>query len=89
MTRAIHTHLIRIGNSQGIRIPKALIEQARLSGDIELVVQNNELVIRAAPNHPRQSWLEALTRMAERGDDALLDADQLGPSDWDQTEWEW
>ena len=43
----------------------------------------------AAPNHPRQGWLEALTRMAERGDDALLDADQLGPSEWDQTEWEW
>jgi antitoxin component of MazEF toxin-antitoxin module len=35
-------HLVKIGNSQGIRIPKPLIQQARLEGkelDIKLVNQ--------------------------------------------------
>jgi antitoxin component of MazEF toxin-antitoxin module len=29
------TNLIQIGNSKGIRIPKSLIEQYQLSGEIE------------------------------------------------------
>jgi antitoxin MazE len=89
MTKAIHTRLIRIGNSQGIRIPKALIEQARLTGDVELLVQNNQLVVRPAPAHPRTGWENALRSMAEHGDDSLLDAEHLGSSEWDETEWEW
>jgi antitoxin MazE len=40
------THLIRIGNSQGIRIPKLLIEQANLQGrELELEVMNGGLFI--------------------------------------------
>ncbi len=41
MSNAVRTHLISIGNSQGIRIPKALIEQATLSGDVETLVEDN------------------------------------------------
>ena len=41
--------IIPIGNSQGIRIPKPLIEQACLKGDVEIDVQNGCLVIK--PTH--------------------------------------
>ncbi len=34
-------------------------------------------------------WPEAFRRMAERGDDALLDADLASSSQWDEEEWEW
>ena len=66
------TRIVRIGNSQGIRIPKLLIEQAGLSGEVEVIVRNNSLVIRAAA-HPRAGWAAAFQKMAERGDDRLLD----------------
>jgi antitoxin MazE len=88
MANAIRTHLIHIGNSQGIRIPKTLIEQAGLRDNVELLVENDQLVVRAA-THPRAGWEEALRVMAERGDDALLDAEPLGLSAWDETEWQW
>jgi antitoxin component of MazEF toxin-antitoxin module len=42
------THIVRIGNSQAVRIPKALLEQAGLSGEVEIRVEGNSLVIRAA-----------------------------------------
>ncbi len=38
---------------------------------------------------PRQGWEEQYQRMAENGDDALLDADALSLTKWDETEWEW
>jgi antitoxin MazE len=80
--------LIRIGNSQGIRIPKPLLEQTRLRGEVEIEVQDDGLFIRAAGN-PRAGWDEAFAAMARQGDDALLDGNELAPTRWDEEEWEW
>ena len=32
-------HVVRIGNSRGIRIPKSVIEQCQLHGAVDLIVQ--------------------------------------------------
>lgn len=64
--------LIQIGNSRGVRIPKALIEQAHLTEDVQIEAQAGEIVIRSA-RLPREGWEEAFLRMAQRGDDQLLD----------------
>jgi antitoxin MazE len=82
------TRIIRIGNSQGVRIPKLFLEQTGLSDKVELEMQNGEIIIRSA-EHPRQGWDEAFRAMAAHGDDALLDEDSLNQSSWDETEWQW
>lgn len=82
------TALIRIGNSRGVRIPKAFLEECRLQDEVDLEVQDDHLVIRAAAR-PRMGWDEAFRRMSERGDDALLDEGSLPSTKWDTTEWEW
>jgi antitoxin MazE len=70
MSTLIETHMIRIGNSHGIRIPKWLMDQVGLAGEVELEVQNNQLVIR--PIHsPRHGWDEQFQAMAAQGDDRL------------------
>jgi antitoxin MazE len=66
------THIVRIGNSQGVRIPKPLLEQTGLSGEVEISVQDGSLVIKRA-HKPRAGWAKAFKEMAERGDDVLLD----------------
>jgi len=78
--------IVQIGNSRGIRIPKPLLEQARLREDVELEVQGHRLVI-TARDHPRAGWEEAFQAMAAAGDDALLD--QARPTTFDRSEWEW
>jgi antitoxin MazE len=82
------TRLVRIGNSQGVRIPKLLIEQSGLHGDLEIEARQGALVIRAA-RKPRAGWDEAFRKMAERGDDALLAEAPSSLSAWDEDEWEW
>jgi len=84
----VRTRIIKIGNSQGVRIPKVLLEQAQLGEEVELIVQDSQLLIRAV-RIPRQGWAEAFQAMAEAGDDSLLDEDLTGQSLWDQEEWEW
>jgi len=80
--------IVRIGNSQGIRIPKPLILQAGLKGEVELEIEDNRLVI-SSVDRPRAGWGDAFRRMAEKGDDSLLDGDLVATTDWDEKEWEW
>jgi antitoxin MazE len=82
------TRIVAIGNSKGIRIPKALLEQTGLSGEVDISAQDNALIIRAV-HGPRAQWAEAFRTMAQRGDDALLDNVSPSLSDWDEGEWEW
>ncbi|MDI6400518.1 AbrB/MazE/SpoVT family DNA-binding domain-containing protein [Balneolaceae bacterium ANBcel3] len=83
------TKLIRIGNSKGVRIPKPLIEQSGLSEEIELTVKDNEIVLRSADG-PRKNWDQAFQKMAEKGDDQLLEGDFPDASNgWDESEWTW
>ena len=82
----MRSSLVAIGNSRGVRIPKAFLRQAGLENDVEMDVRGSQIVISAA-KHPRAGWSEAFARMAARGDDALIDAPT--PTEWDVSEWEW
>jgi antitoxin MazE len=82
------SRIIRIGNSQGIRIPKPLLEQTGLSGDVEMIARADSLIIRRA-RRPREGWSAAFREMARRGDDVLLDSSSPSQSSWAEDEWEW
>jgi antitoxin MazE len=72
-------HLVKIGNSQGIRIPKPLIQQANFEGkelDIQVVKQG---ILVTPSKKPREGWKKAIeTILARKGleatDDEWLDA---------------
>lgn len=80
------TKIVRIGNSQGVRIPKPLLEEAGLEGAVNLRVVDRRIVIEA-DRPPRSGWAEAAALAAERGDDALVD--EYVPTSFDDAEWEW
>ena len=83
------TKLIRIGNSQGVRIPKPIIEEAGLSEEIEMILEDNQIILRS-PEQTRKGWNDAFERMAEEKDDELLDKKETEqPGEWDETEWTW
>lgn len=86
MGAAIRTRIVKIGNSQGIRIPKPLLEQSRIDTEVEIEVEGDRLIIRAA-ERSRVGWDEAFAAMADRQDDILLD--NVTTTDWDRVEWEW
>ena len=83
----IKTRIVKIGNSQGVRIPKLLLEQTDIGNEVELEVQENRIVIRSS-KPARHGWNEQFEIMAEQGDDRLLDEGVL-LSSWDEEDWEW
>ena len=86
--KSTKTRIIKIGNSQGMRIPKLLLEQLGLVHEVGLEVQQNQLVIRSV-KQARQNWPKQFRIMAQRGDDRLLIADSTDLTNWDNSEWEW
>jgi antitoxin MazE len=75
--------LVRIGNSRGVRLPKAIIDQVGLHEDIELRVENNRLII-AAAKPPRTGWADAARRLAAESRGLL---DPPSPTRFDEDEW--
>lgn len=84
----MQTHIIAIGNSRGIRIPKALLEQANLGDEVELVASSNLLTVRPV-QEARKGWLASFQEMTVRGEDKLLESTELTPNEWDDLEWQW
>jgi antitoxin MazE len=80
------TKIVRIGNSRGVRIPKPLLAQAGLEGEVELRVVESGIMIRGIDS-PRLGWAEAAQELRNRGEDELLD--EPTATDFDETEWVW
>lgn len=78
--------IIQIGNSQGIRIPKMMLEETRLSGEVELEVHPEGLLIRSTTK-PRSTWDAVFKALAETDDDRPLQPEP--PAAFDSKEWKW
>jgi len=77
--------IVRIGNSQGIRIPKPLLEQAGLEDEVELHAEPGRIVI-ATARRARAGWADAARALHADGGDLL---ESTGPTTFDRSEWEW
>ena len=86
MSNVIKSHLVQIGNSRGVRIPKIWLEQLGFSDEVEMAVESDQVVIRS-DRRPRQGWEDRFRAMHECGDDRPVE--EFPASAWDQQEWEW
>ena len=80
--------IVRIGNSKGIRIPKPILEQTGLAGEVEIAARNGSVVIRAA-SRPRAGWAPPFATWPGGETIACLDDVPATLSTWDEEEWRW
>ena len=59
--------IVAIGNSKGVRIPKAVLRQSKLdpARPVQLQVRDHAIVIGQAP-HPRAGWEESFQKKRPR-----------------------
>jgi len=81
------TRIVQIGDSKWIRIPKSMLEQIGLQGEVEIRAAGETLVI-CRTRKIRAGWAAAFRKMARRGDD-VVDTSLPCLSSWDMDEWEW
>jgi antitoxin MazE len=80
--------IIKIGNSQGIRLPKPLLDQTGIKDDVELEVEKSQIIIRPISNS-RAGWDDAFKSMSQNQDDTLLDGNEVISNSFDEMEWQW
>lgn len=84
--------IIKIGNSQGIRIPKAVLEQCGFNGSLNMRVEGEAIILTKAKRKarkPREGWAEAIKRDIEQyGVPENLWPDGI-VNEFDKTEWTW
>lgn len=80
------TQIIQIGNSQGIRIPKVLLEESGIAGDVDVKLHPEGIIIRNA-QRPRADWDAAFKKMAENDDEELTETSVS--TEFDKKEWQW
>jgi antitoxin MazE len=79
-------NIVQIGNSKGIRIPKAILEQCRIEDQVDLEVENGRIILEPKKKTPREGWGKTFKDMASNEDDALLIDDNV---DIEMDDWEW
>ncbi|MGO8703243.1 MAG: AbrB/MazE/SpoVT family DNA-binding domain-containing protein [Candidatus Brocadiia bacterium] len=85
MATLLRARIVRVGNSRGIRIPKVVLDQLDIGPEVEMAVQSDRLVIRAA-RRTREGWSRRFAAMAAQQDDRLV---LEVPGRWDKSEWQW
>jgi antitoxin MazE len=61
--------LVRVGNSRGLRLSKAIRDAVGIKDSVNLVVEDGRLVITPMGRRysPRAGWAEAIDKENERG----------------------
>ncbi len=82
-------HLVKIGNSQGIRIPKPLIEQAHLEGkELDLKLVNNGILVTPSKK-PRDGWKKAIEEILSSKETLQTDNEWLDATLTSDDDLEW
>jgi antitoxin MazE len=66
------TVIRKMGNSQGVLIPKPLLAQVGLEDEAEMRVEGRALVLRKPRSEVRRGWTQASQALAETGQDKLV-----------------
>lgn len=78
--------VVPIGNSKGVRLPKAILEQLEITEKVDLEVENDQIVLKPIKKKPRSGWEDEFRKMAENNDDAMLIVETSLSEGF---EWEW
>ncbi len=62
----------KMGNSQGVLIPKPILVQLGLEGTADLQVRDGVIEIRAIRRNPREGWAADAHRIAAQDGNALV-----------------
>ena len=76
--------IVKIGNSRGVRLPKALLEQVGMSGSADVEVRNGSIILRAPvkkaksskTRNPRAGWEEQIRKVIAEHGNELSDEDR-------------
>jgi antitoxin MazE len=75
--------IIKIGNSKGFRLTKAIIDRYNIIEKVEIILEKGQIILRPI-SEPRKGWNEAFQKMHRSGEDKLLLDDVFEDENFDE-----
>ena len=75
-----------VGNSQGVVIPKIILEQSGIEGVVEMAVDGEKIILSKPKNILREHWARDAQNLVKAGEDELVLGDFANEEDGD---WVW
>ena len=69
--------IIKIGNSKGLRLSKAILEKYHINEKVEIILEVEQIILKPIVK-PRKNWEAAFQQMHLENDDQLLVNDLFG-----------
>lgn len=85
----MHIQIRRIGNSQGIILPRTLLQQTGIENEADLTIRDGAIVLRPVKSNPRAGWDELFRKAVEDGHTPDKDLFENMSNNFDQDEWQW
>ncbi|AUD01208.1 AbrB/MazE/SpoVT family DNA-binding domain-containing protein [Spirosoma pollinicola] len=85
----MHIPIRRIGNSQGIILPRTLLQQTGIENEVDIQVIDGAIILRPVQSNPRASWDSLFQKAIDAGHSPENDLFENMTNDFDQTEWQW
>lgn len=82
------TKIVPIGNSRGVRIPKAMLEHCGFGEEVELHAKKGALILRPVAV-ARANWADAFKAMTTAGDARRVHEAAPTATKFDAEEWRW
>ncbi len=82
----MRANIIKIGNSQGIRIPKTILRQCDIRDEVDIEIKGKTILLKPFYKNTREGWDEAFKQMKKNKDDELIIDDNL---DLQMENWKW
>ena len=79
----------KIGNSQGILLPRTVLQQAGIQDNVDIEITDGALILRAVKKHPRDGWEAAFDTSINDGQQPEGDLFEGTANQFDQTDWTW
>jgi antitoxin MazE len=79
-------NIISIGNSQGIRIHKNILQQCNIEKEVNLEIKKDKIIIKPIIKKVRKNWDLKFKEMNKNKEDVLLidDTIDLSLEDWQE-----
>ena len=81
--------LRKIGNSNGVLIPKTMLATCGITDEVEMEVLGDSIVMRSTKKHPRDGWDEAFKQAIANGDKPENDMFEGIKNTFDDSDWTW
>ena len=81
----MHTDIIKIGNSRGIRIPAYILKECNIDNEVDIQVNEGKIIL-APVKAARVGWNKKFKEMHENNEDCLLINEDV---DIELEDWKW